>query len=222
VEAALMRRNANNDQNAKSQFPRFRVLVALRALVSSLRSELNDQLSSELNDQNANNDPLRKPDTAFGPLDEEESSAERDLVERYQAFVAELLRLSLLGIAVFGFLFKIIFEANLDSSKLTQIASKLAFFPAAIGVAMFGISALCALVFRFFSIQSLGLYIEALRFKKCSKTVDAEESLNKRHRKNHICTQSKFFASLTLALGGVFEAVAVIVMLFVFAFQTGA
>jgi hypothetical protein len=102
--------------------------------------------------RNANNDPLRNPDTAFGKLDEEKYRAERDLVERYQAFVAELLRLSLLGIAVFGFLFQIIFEANLGSSKLTQIASKLAFFPAAIGVAMFGTSAVLALVFRFFSI----------------------------------------------------------------------
>jgi hypothetical protein len=76
--------------------------------------------------RNANNDPLRNPlrnpETAFGKLDEEKYRAERDLVERYQAFVAELLRLSLLGIAVFGFLFQFIFEANLGSSKLAQIA----------------------------------------------------------------------------------------------------
>jgi hypothetical protein len=168
--------------------------------------------------RNANNDPLRNPETAFGKLDEEKYRAERDLVERYQAFVAELLRLSLLGIAVFGFLFQFIFEANLGSSKLAQIA----FFPAAIGVAMFGASAVLALVFRFFSIESLGLYIEALRFTECSKTDEAKESLDCRHRKNRICTRSKFYASLTLALGGVFEAVAVMIMLFVLAFQTGA
>ena|SRR5215207_5230660 len=176
--------------------------------------------------RNANNDPLRNPlrnpETAFGQLDEEKYRAERDLVERYQAFVAELLRLSLLGIAVFGFLFKIIFEANLGSSKLAQIAPKLAFFPAAIGVALFGASAVLALVFRFYSIQSLGLYIEALRFKECSKPGDAKESLDCRHRKNRICTWTKLFASLALALGGVFEAVAVMGMLYVLAFQTGA
>ena len=59
--------------------------------------------------RNANKDPLRNPDTAFGRLDEERYRAERYLVEQYQAFVAELLRLSLLGIAVFGSLYKIIF-----------------------------------------------------------------------------------------------------------------
>ena len=86
--------------------------------------------------RNANNNPLRNLETAFGKLDEEKYRAERDLVDRYQAFVAELLRLSLLGIAVFGFLYKIIFEANL-LSKLPQTAPKLA----ALGVLMFGISA---------------------------------------------------------------------------------
>jgi hypothetical protein len=114
----------------------------------------------------ANKDPLRNPDTAFGKLDEEKYRAERDLVERYQAFVAELLRLSLLGIAVFGFLYKIIFEANL-LPKLLQAAPRLAVFGVAItaprlaafGVAMFGISAFFALSFRFFSIASFGLYI---------------------------------------------------------------
>jgi hypothetical protein len=98
--------------------------------------------------RNANNNPLRNPETAFGKLDEEKYRAERDLVDRYQAFVAELLRLSLLGIAVFGFLYKIIFEANL-LSKLPQTAPKLAAFGvsitapelAAFGVLMFGISA---------------------------------------------------------------------------------
>jgi hypothetical protein len=62
--------------------------------------------------RNAYNDPLRNPATAFGKLDEDKYRAERDLVDRYQAFVAELLRLSLLGIAVLGFLYKITFEAG--------------------------------------------------------------------------------------------------------------
>jgi hypothetical protein len=55
-------------------------------------------------------------------------------------------------------------DSNLDLSKLTQIASILA----ALGVAMFGISAASVLLFRFFSIESLGLYIQALRFTECT------------------------------------------------------
>jgi hypothetical protein len=63
----------------------------------------------------------------------------------------------------------------------------------------------------FFAIGSLGLYIQALRFKECtpSKPKAAEKSLKRRHWRNIICTWSKAIAALTLALGGASEAVAV-------------
>jgi hypothetical protein len=86
---------------------------------------------------------------------------------------------------------------------------------------MFGASAVLALVFRFFSIESLGLYIEALRFTECSKTDEAKESLDCRHRKNRICTRSKLIAAVTLGLGGGLEAVAVFLFI-AFGHQTGA
>jgi hypothetical protein len=57
-------------------------------------------------------DPLRDSDKAFVKLEEGKYRAELELVDRYQSFVAELLRLSLAGIAVFGFLYKITFEAG--------------------------------------------------------------------------------------------------------------
>jgi hypothetical protein len=43
--------------------------------------------------------PLSDPTKAFGELKEDKYKAELQLVDRYQSFVAELLRLSLLGIA---------------------------------------------------------------------------------------------------------------------------
>ena len=49
--------------------------------------------------------PLSDPTKAFRELKEDKYKAELQLVDRYQSFVAELLRLSLLGIAVFGFLY---------------------------------------------------------------------------------------------------------------------
>jgi len=166
--------------------------------------------------RNGNNDPLRNPDTAFGKLDEDKYRAERDLVDRYQAFVAELLRLSLLGIAVFGFLYKITLEAGATIG--------VAKVPAALGILAFGISALAALVFRFFAIESLDLYIQALRFEEFThpKTEDAEKSLKRRHGRNVICTTSKAIAAGTLALGGLLEAVAVILFIFELGRQTGA
>ena len=153
--------------------------------------------------RNAYNDPLRNPATAFGKLDEDKYRAERDLVDRYQAFVAELLRLSLLGIAVLGFLYKITFEAGAPIGVAHVLA--------ALGIFAFGISALAALVFRFFATTSLGFYIQALRFKEYTlpKAEDAGKSLKRRHRRNVICTGSKAIAAVTLALGGASEAVAV-------------
>jgi len=125
----------------------------------------------------------------------------------------------LLGIAVFGFLYKTIFEANVDFSKLPPIAPLLA----AIGVVMFGVSALFALVFRFFATTSLGFYIQALRFTECTppKMEDAKKSLDRRHLRNRICTRSKLIAAVTLGLGGGLEAVAVFLFI-AFGHQTGA
>ena len=62
-----------------------------------------------------NNDPLTDPDKAFGELQECSYKAEVELVEKYQSFVAEILRLSLLGIAVFGYLYKDVF--HMDSAQ---------------------------------------------------------------------------------------------------------
>jgi hypothetical protein len=186
------------------------------------------------NDPNACNDPKRNPDTAFGMLDEDKYRAERDLIDRYQAFVADLLRLSLLGIAVFGFLYKIMFEANLDSSKLTQPKLTYIAILGAIGVAMFGISATFALLFRFLSTKSLDLYIEALRFTELTPAKEeakeenaknkecAKDSLERRHLWDIFCKRFKFIAAVTLGLGGVSEAIAVILFISSFWRQTGA
>jgi hypothetical protein len=177
----------------------------------------------------ANIDPLRNPATAFGALDEAKYRAELELVDRYQSFTAEILRLSLLGIAVFGFLYKIIFEAKLDLSKLPQIAPTLA----AIGVLMFGISAALTLVFRFFAAEGARFYIQALRFAsanadcaqneaRAQNETRAQTSLDIRHRRIHWCRGSKEIAALTLALGGGLEAVAVFLLILDLGRQTGA
>jgi hypothetical protein len=182
------------------------------------------------NDPNACNDPKRNPNTAFGTLDEDKYRAERDLIDRYQSFVADLLRLSLLGVAVFGFLYKIIFEANLDSSKLTQPKLTLIAILGAIGVAMFGISATFALLFRFLSTKSLDLYIEALRFTELTPANEenaknkecAKDKLDRRHLWDRFCERSKFIAALALGLGGALEAFAVFLFIFDLGRQTGA
>jgi hypothetical protein len=153
-------------------------------------------------------DPLRDPDKAFGVLDEGKYRAELELVDRYQSFVAELLRLSLAGIAVFGFLSEYLF-----SSKTPIITNVLA----ASGVLLFGLSAAGALVFRFFASEGARFYIEALRFTAANAGREQKErarkSLDIRNGKVRICRTSKGFAALTLAVGGVLEAVAFFLLL---------
>src|SRR5919112_5350960 len=88
------------------------------------------------------NDPLKDPIKAFGELKEDKYKAELQLVDRYQSFVAELLRLSLLGIAVFGYLYtKQLFEGLPAWEYPAKIL-------AALSILVFGISAGSALAFR--------------------------------------------------------------------------
>lgn len=173
-----------------------------RSLLDIARSLLKEPYNDQLKD------PLEDPDKAFGRLDEGKYTAELELVDRYQSFVAELLRLSLAGIAVFGFLYEYLF-----SSKPPMATNVLA----ASGVLMFGISAASALVFRFFATEGARFYIEALRFADANAGDEQKErarkSLDIRYDKIRICRPSKGIAALSLALGGVLEALAFFVLL---------
>jgi len=82
-----------------------RTWTVISRTYSLLKEPYHDQLK----------DPLRDPDKAFGDLDEIKYRAELELVDRYQSFVAELLRLSLAGIAVFGFLYEYLISSNSPS-----------------------------------------------------------------------------------------------------------
>jgi hypothetical protein len=169
-----------------------------------------------------NNDPLHNPNTAFGLLTEGNYKAELELVDRYQLFTAEILRLSLLGIAVFGFLYKIMFPGVTPSNLSPSIGS--AKILAALGIIMFGISAASALIFRYFATEGLRFYIEALRFmpgkldctqESLNNVTLAQESLNERKSKINVCIWSKATAAFTLGLGGFLVALALFLLLII-------
>jgi hypothetical protein len=119
-------------------------------------------------------DPLDNPDSAFGELDEVRYKAELDLVDRYQLFVAEMLRLSLGGLAIFGFIYEKMF--SLTFLKSTAPFATQAKYTAAAGVLLFSICAASALVFRFFATEGAKYYIEALRFAPSSSAPDVNRS----------------------------------------------
>jgi hypothetical protein len=158
----------------------------------------------------AGDDPLNKADEAYGKLDENMYKAELELVDRYQSYVAELLRLSLLGIAVFGFLYKEWFTGLGPIPLLTigGVAKTLAAF----GVLAFGVAAVAALIFRFAATEGARYYIEGLRLPYGSNR--RKDSLKKRREKIGVARWSKPLAGFMLGLGGVLVAVSLALLLF--------
>ena len=169
----------------------------------------------------AGDDPLNKATEAYGDLDEGKYRAELELVDRYQSFVSEFLRLSLLGIAVFGFLYKEML-ANIDQVKLGDREEMFVLFDyialttllwwasllAVLGVVAFGIAAGSALIFRFAATEGARYYIEGLRF--CEDIGDinldnlkrAQNSLDERKDRIVITRLTKPLAVVWLGLGG--------------------
>lgn len=151
-------------------------------------------------------DSLDNVATAFTKLAEGQYKAETDLVERYQTFVAEILRIAVLGIGAFGFFFKDWFAIS-DRPTCVKVM-------AAGGVLLFGISAACAIIFRFFATEGLRYYIDALRFMEAGKSERAQMSLGTRESRLSVCIWSKALAALCLGVGGILVALSMIATIF--------
>lgn len=156
---------------------------------------------------------------AFNKIDEHKYKAELDLVDRYQTFVAELLRLSLGGMAVFGFIYEKAFSTLCSTSNPNVVA--LAKVLAATGVLDLSMCAACALVFRYSATEGARYYIQALRFASddnkdpfTDKMEHSRRSLEMRNQKIIVCIGSKILAAFFLGLGGLFIAVSFCLLLF--------
>jgi len=164
-------------------------------------------------------DPLSDPLMAFGKIDEHRYKAELDLVDRYQAFVAELLRLSLGGIAVFGFMYEKVFSKLCSTSNPCLVAWAKGL--AATGIVALSMCAACALVFRYSATEGARYYIEALRFLSednrdslTDKIKHSRRSLERRDGRISVCIGSKILAACFLGLGGLSIAVSFCLLLF--------
>lgn len=98
------------------------------------------------------NDLLEKPETAYLKLDDQMYRAEQELADRYRSFVAEILRLSLGGLAVFSFIYKQ--SSDLPKTPENLTAKDVFAFS---GVAMFSLSLVFALVFLYAASEGLPL-----------------------------------------------------------------
>jgi len=113
---------------------------------------------------------------AKSDIDTERLKADFEVLDRYQSFSSELLRLSLLGIGALAFLLKEVFtraksdEANpyviliFSSPSITNLVSA--------SVVFFAIAAACALGHRYYSSDAMTYHIRYLRLRNATPSVD--------------------------------------------------
>ncbi|WP_400190491.1 hypothetical protein [Hymenobacter sp. B81] len=101
------------------------------------------------------------------PVDENNFKADFNVLEKYQAFSSEILRLSLLGLAVYGFLLtNIVFKVTQGTTFVflkSFLDSKLVFIIGAIALIA---AAFCALGHRYYSTDCMTHFIRRLRLMK--------------------------------------------------------
>lgn len=89
------------------------------------------------------------------------------VLDRYQSFSAELLRLALLGLAGYGFLIaNVVFKATGHSDSLAFYgAFSSARYVLAVGVLSLALAAACALGHRYFSTDCISHHVRRLRLR---------------------------------------------------------
>ena len=144
-------------------------------------------------------EPASTPQLRLGDI--EAPSAFKDdlaLLDRYQAFSAELVRISLLSLSGLG---AIIFRIFFDEKPAAQFQTSFVKFGIMSSAAAFGIAAAAALLHRYFSSDSMTCHLRVLRLEKAGRSSGCER--RKRKRMLGLSAWSTFIATLTAAIGGV-------------------
>jgi hypothetical protein len=140
---------------------------------------------------------------AFNTLYENCLKAEQALVEKYQAFSAELLRLSLLGIGVTGVVLEKLPKVfPYDSRKFI-----------ALSIMCFGISSCAAIAHRYLSSETLRFFVWGMRWKSAGDLYKSNRCLRQRDKVVVVCVWAKGLSAATLAAGAVSLAIAFCVAL---------
>ena len=144
--------------------------------------------------------------TAYKSLDNNLYNAEKGLLELYRNFVSEMLRVSLAGVAVIGFLSKLLKDGGsfTPGSKLFGVISMISF----------SLSAIFALIFLYASAEDYRYYIAGLRSKLCNNVILPNRYLEKRREFVDKCVWSKAGSAILLAIGAISACIAIILILF--------
>jgi hypothetical protein len=149
-----------------------------------------------------------RKDLATVKVDEDLIKPDLALMEKYQNFSSELLRLSLLGLGVFGFLFKgkEYFSKLSGSHLLEKGLSGLSIICFAIGVG-------AALFHRYYSTDSLARQIRYLRLAAASR--ESEMQKQRKAWRNQLARSGTCLvvSSAALGLAALFLALVFLVLL---------
>lgn len=125
------------------------------------------------------------------------------LLERFQEFSAELLRLSLLGISALGFIVsKVLFPGDEKSSALSALTG--AKGPLSFALFFFGLCAAAALVHRYYATDSMSWHLQAMRRYQRGNELDAKAAdaeTRVRFRRFKVARYSIMVAATSLGLG---------------------
>jgi hypothetical protein len=155
-------------------------------------------------------DPTSNTKPSLGFIDAP-SSFKDDLavLDRYQAFSAEVLRIALLGLSGLGaVIFKLFFDEKVQTSQFQSPWVRLGIMFSAIA---FGVAATAALLHRYCSSDSMTCHLEMLRLErvKADQAAPDEGLFHKitreresRNRMLKISAWSTLIGSFSVAIGG--------------------
>jgi hypothetical protein len=151
-------------------------------------------------------DLMNHPDTAYTILQGDLYEAEKGLLQLYRNFVSEMLKISLAGVAILGFLQKFIRENGQlhPSTKVLGLMS----------MSSFAFSSICALIFLYASAEGYRYYIAGHRAKIHPQIDPPVKYLAVRKNILRYCILSKAGSAIFLSLGAIFTVLAIATVLF--------
>ena len=143
------------------------------------------------------------PEIMYEQAEDKYYKSEVEIFDRWQSFSAELLRLSLLGIAIFGFLYQRIF-ADFDITKHPDVPIDKINWLSKFSVVCFALATICALIYRYGSTEAMMHFLRGLK-----NVPERSQELKDRNWWLKRCLLVKILAAVFLGLGAVSSATAI-------------
>jgi hypothetical protein len=153
------------------------------------------------------------PEMMFASITENNYKIELELLDRYIKFSSELLRLSLLCVAVVGFIitnYNSVFQDNSGQAEYFLIA----------GILSFAFSSMLAMIHRYIATDAFRFFCYGIRLKESAKeTIDQmmddniEEALKSRKIRLNFGPYMKGFSAIFLVVGAISISIAFITLL---------